>query len=124
MEFGSTKIGIHASKAKTLPVRMTACSRIEAETSAALFAPINCRGDPIEIRGGTSSPMMRCLARKPSQHARNEVAMATKQHDRIVETPTEARQAEPGPSVFALLTVSTGLAILFLGIVWFVFFRT
>jgi hypothetical protein len=50
--------------------------------------------------------------------------MATKQPDRIVETPTEARQAEPGPSVFALLTVSTGLAVLLLGIVWFVFFRT
>ena len=29
-----------------------------------------------------------------------------------------------GPSVLALLTVSTGLAILILGIVWFVFFRT
>jgi hypothetical protein len=50
--------------------------------------------------------------------------MATKQQHRIVETPTEARQAEPGPSVFALLTVSTGLAILILGVVWFVFFRT
>ena len=37
--------------------------------------------------------------------------------------PTEARQAEPGPSVLALLTVSTGLAILILGVVWFVFFR-
>ena len=42
----------------------------------------------------------------------------------IIETPTEARQAEPGPSVLALLTVSTGLAVLILGIVWFVFFRT
>jgi hypothetical protein len=50
--------------------------------------------------------------------------MATKQHGRIVETPTEARQAEPGPSVLALLTVSTGLAVLVLGMVWFVFFRT
>ena len=50
--------------------------------------------------------------------------MATKQQDRVVESPTEARQAEPGPSVLALLTVSTGLAILILGIVWFVFFRT
>ncbi|MFL6835816.1 MAG: hypothetical protein ACJ8FZ_00720 [Bradyrhizobium sp.] len=51
--------------------------------------------------------------------------MATTQRDRrIVETPTEARQAEPGPSVLALLAVSTGLAILILGIVWFVFFRT
>jgi hypothetical protein len=31
---------------------------------------------------------------------------------------------EPGPSVLALLTVSTGLAVLILGVVWFVFFRT
>ena len=38
--------------------------------------------------------------------------------------PTEARQAEPGPSVLALLTISTALAVLILGIVWFVFFRT
>jgi hypothetical protein len=53
-----------------------------------------------------------------------EGAMATKQHGQIVETPTEARGAEPGPSVFALLTISTGLAILILGVVWFVFFRT
>ena len=56
--------------------------------------------------------------------ARIEGAMATKQHGQIVETPTEARQAEPGPSVFALLVVSTGLAILILGVFWFVFFRT
>jgi hypothetical protein len=53
-----------------------------------------------------------------------EGAMATKQHGQIVETPTEARQAEPGPSVFALLTISTGLAILILGVIWFAFFRT
>ena len=50
--------------------------------------------------------------------------MATQRHGQIVETPTEARQAEPGPSVLALLSVSLGLAILVLGIVWFVFFRT
>ena len=49
--------------------------------------------------------------------------MATQRHGQIIETPT-ARQAEPGPSVLALLTVSTGLAVLILGIVWFVFFRT
>ncbi len=41
--------------------------------------------------------------------------MATRQHRQIIETPTEARQAEPGPSVLALLAVSTGLAILILG---------
>jgi hypothetical protein len=50
--------------------------------------------------------------------------MATKQHRQIIETPTEARQAEPGPSVLALLTVSVGLAMLILGVIWFVFFRT
>ena len=50
--------------------------------------------------------------------------MATERHGQIVETPTEARQAEPGPSVLALLTISTALAVLILGIVWFVFFRT
>ncbi len=50
--------------------------------------------------------------------------MATQQQHHIVETPTEARQAERGPSVLALLLVSTGLAVLILGVVWFVFFRT
>ncbi|MGY4344010.1 hypothetical protein ACVWXM_000474 [Bradyrhizobium sp. GM7.3] len=39
--------------------------------------------------------------------------MATTRDQRqIVETPTEARQGEPGPSVAALLAISTGLAIL------------
>jgi hypothetical protein len=52
-----------------------------------------------------------------------EGPMATRQQRQIVETPTEARQAEPGPSVLALLTVSTGLAMLILGILWFAFFR-
>jgi hypothetical protein len=49
--------------------------------------------------------------------------MATQRHGQIVETENEARQAEPGPSVLALLSVSTGLAVLILGIVWFIFFR-
>jgi hypothetical protein len=49
---------------------------------------------------------------------------ATERHGRIVETPTEARQAERGPSILALLTASTGLAALIIGIAWFVFFRT
>ena len=44
-------------------------------------------------------------------------------HRRIVETTTEARQAEPGPSILALLTISTIAAIFVLAIVWFVFFR-
>ena len=51
--------------------------------------------------------------------------MATTREDHhIVETATEARQAEPGPSVAALLAISTGLAILILAVIWFVFFRT
>jgi hypothetical protein len=58
------------------------------------------------------------------RNSSDEGIMATKQDGRIVETATEARQAEPGPSVLALLAISTGLAILILGVVWFVFFRT
>jgi len=53
-----------------------------------------------------------------------EGTMSTRERDQIVETPTEARQAEPGPSVFALLTISTGLAVLILGTLWLAFFRT
>jgi hypothetical protein len=64
--------------------------------------------------------------RRQGVHATEAIegTMATRQRGRIVETATEARQAEPGPSVLALLMVSTGLAILILGVVWFVFFRT
>jgi hypothetical protein len=50
--------------------------------------------------------------------------MPTKKHGTIVETPTEARQAEPGPSILLMLTVSTILAIAVLGVVWLVFFHT
>jgi hypothetical protein len=50
--------------------------------------------------------------------------MARKQHGQIVETPAEARQAEPGPSVLWLLVISLCLAFLTLAGVWYVFFRT
>jgi hypothetical protein len=50
--------------------------------------------------------------------------MATRRDEhQIVETSTEARQGEPGPSVLALLAISLGLAVLVLAVVWFVFFR-
>jgi len=49
--------------------------------------------------------------------------MPTKQHGQIVETPTEARQAEPGPSMLAVLTVSTIALVFVFAIVWFLFFR-
>jgi hypothetical protein len=58
----------------------------------------------------------------------NEDVMAKVEHvegeRRIVETPTAARGAEPGPSILALLTISTIAAGFVLAIVWFVFFRT
>jgi hypothetical protein len=50
--------------------------------------------------------------------------MATKKDDRIIETTTEARQAEAGPSMLAMLIASTGLAVVILLALWFVFFRT
>lgn len=46
------------------------------------------------------------------------------ENGRPVETPTEARQAEPGPSVLLMLAVSTVLAIAVLGGVWMIFFKT
>jgi len=49
--------------------------------------------------------------------------MATRDEGRIIENPVEARQGERGPSVLALLTISTGLAVLVLGVIWFVWFR-
>jgi hypothetical protein len=50
--------------------------------------------------------------------------MMRKKHGIIVETPTEARQAEPGPSILVLLLISVSLAVGALAVVWFVFFRT
>jgi hypothetical protein len=50
--------------------------------------------------------------------------MPTEKHGVIIETPTEARQAERGPSILWMLLVSTSLAILILSVVWFAFFRT
>ena len=40
--------------------------------------------------------------------------MAREEDNRIVETATEARQGEPGPSGLAMLMVATGLAIVML----------
>jgi len=50
-------------------------------------------------------------------------SMVIREQDQSVETSTEARLREPGPAVAALLAVSTGLAMLILGVLWFVFFR-
>jgi cobalamin biosynthesis Mg chelatase CobN len=50
--------------------------------------------------------------------------MAEKNQGRIVETATEARQAEPGPSILVILIVSVVLAVTVVGALWFIFFRT
>ena len=50
--------------------------------------------------------------------------MVVKRNGVIVETPMEARQAEPGPSILMLLVVSISIAMLAMAAVWFVFFRT
>ena len=60
---------------------------------------------------------------KDKTAALDAMQQAAKQRQEA-ETATEARQAEPGPSVLALLVASTGLAVLILGVVWFAFFRT
>jgi hypothetical protein len=49
--------------------------------------------------------------------------MAKLEKDRIVETATEARQAEPGPSILYVLAISVGLAVLILAVLWLVFFH-
>jgi hypothetical protein len=53
-----------------------------------------------------------------------EVLVVRREQGRIVETPTEARQAEPGPSILLLLIVSVVLAAIIMGGVWFVFYKT
>jgi len=50
--------------------------------------------------------------------------MVKRKHGVIVETPTEARQAEPGPSILLLLVVSVSVAMVAMAALWFVFFRT
>jgi hypothetical protein len=53
-----------------------------------------------------------------------EVSVVEKEQRRIVETATEARQAEPGPSILLILIVSVVLAAVILGVLWFIFFTT
>ncbi|MCK1623318.1 hypothetical protein IVA98_08775 [Bradyrhizobium sp. 160] len=50
--------------------------------------------------------------------------MVRKKHGIIIETPTEARQAEPGPSILLLLLISVSVAVIAMAAVWFVFFRS
>lgn len=50
--------------------------------------------------------------------------MAENRDGRIVETATEARQAERGPSVLNVLVLSLVGALILLAVVWYIFFRT
>jgi hypothetical protein len=50
--------------------------------------------------------------------------MARIEDERIVETTTEARGAERGPTVRNVLVWSLGLVIVAFAIVYFMFFRT
>jgi hypothetical protein len=50
--------------------------------------------------------------------------MVKKKHGVIIETPTEARQAEPGPSILWMLVTSVAIAVAAMGVVWFLFFRS
>ncbi|MBN8982114.1 MAG: hypothetical protein J0I29_12700 [Rhizobiales bacterium] len=69
-------------------------------------------------KAATKAPDTKQTVRRPTAKS-----AAVKSGGRIVETAQEARSAEPGPSVLALLTVSTVAAVFVLGIVWFIFFR-
>jgi hypothetical protein len=50
--------------------------------------------------------------------------MVKKKHGVMIETTTEARQAEPGPSILLLLITSVSIAVIAMAFVWFLFFRT
>ncbi len=62
-------------------------------------------------------------APRPSPSRVKAKTAPAKSERRVVETAQEARGAEPGPSVLALLIVSTIAAGFVLAIVWFMFFR-
>jgi hypothetical protein len=108
---------------KPAPATAAACGDDSAEETAALRAVGDMLRNHITDHAFSHMDVRGC-----SRIVNNEDAMAkVEQADggrRIVETPTEARQAEPGPSVLALLSISTIAAIFVLAIVWFLFFRT
>jgi len=49
------------------------------------------------------------------------LSMVKKKHGVIIETPTEARQAEPGPSILWMLVTSVAIAVAAMGVVVLVF---
>ena len=50
--------------------------------------------------------------------------MMKKKHGVIIETTTEARQAESGPSILWMLVTSVAIAAIAMAVVWFLLFQT
>ncbi|WP_211910738.1 hypothetical protein [Tardiphaga alba] len=50
--------------------------------------------------------------------------MAKIEDGRVTQTATEARQAEPGPTVRNVLVISVALALAFMAVIWLIFFKT
>jgi hypothetical protein len=50
--------------------------------------------------------------------------MPKREDGQIVETATEVRQGERGPSVLTLLIVSVAIALVAMAVIWIVFFKT
>ena len=90
-----------------------------------IMPPSNYVPKPAEA-GGQVPAQPHDAGRQSRSSAKNlsEHLMATKKHGVTLETPTEARQTEPGPSVLWLLVASTVLAVSILGFVWLMFFQT
>jgi hypothetical protein len=51
-------------------------------------------------------------------------SMPVKKHGIIIETPTEAPQADPSRSVLLVLAVIVSFAVLMMPAIWFLFVRT
>jgi hypothetical protein len=83
--------------------------------------PPVCRANVAsDLTGSERVEQMRFALVVPTPMTR-EVSLVEKEQGCIVETATEARQAEPGPSILLVLIVSVVSAAAMLGAVWFVF---
>ena len=63
----------------------------------------------------TTQKRYRCLTAPTSHQKSKWQSMVKKKHGVIIETPMEARQAEPGPSILLLLVASVSVAVVAYG---------
>jgi hypothetical protein len=82
-----------------------------------------CRWPEPRIRLGVGRKEVPLRARDQQEDMMDYRDSAPKEPTPIVESATKARQGERGPSVLMLMLISTGLAILLMAIIWFVWFR-